>query len=189
MKQLILAFFLICLASPALALTQSEYNELSASGQAAVMQAIADSEAAASAVPKSAKEVEEWVRLVDAVGQGLGQLAKELGVQANELLNTPVGYITVGLIAYNVMGNDLMGIFLGLLWLGLTVPFWLLWFVKVTIPVVSYKEVKKSTLFRGVVTCDVPVRRKPDFEGDAGPEWVSLVTMVLMLFTTLIFIS
>ncbi len=191
-------FFLLLATSAAANLNTTEaFNALDTAGQAAVMKTIAVEEAKASAIPRSVEDVERYVGLVEAVGSGLSSLARELGVTANEILHTPVGYITVGLIAYNVMGEDVMGVFQGVLWLFISLPLWFFWFLKTVIPVYDYKTIKKSTFFRGVVECEVPLRKSINFDGytkagnpgSPGAAWISAVWMVLTLIIAVIFIE
>jgi hypothetical protein len=143
-------------------------------------------------IPKnvSAEDVAPWLSLIDKVGEGLVRLAKELGVTANELLRTPVGVITVGLVAYHVMGNEIMGILVGLLFFAIAMPVWLLCFYKLVIPVVKYETVKQSHWYRSnPIEVQVPVRRRCTFDDDSGPEWVSTISLVLIFFVTIIFIA
>jgi hypothetical protein len=136
-----------------------------------------------------AQDVEPWLVLIDKVGQGLVRLAKDLGVTANELLRTPVGIITVGLVAYHVMGEELMGILTGLLFFALAMPVWLLTFYKWVVPVIEYRVVKQARLFRPVEEIQVPVRRRVTFDEDAGPEIVSTLALALIFLVTIIFIA
>lgn len=142
-------------------------------------------------IPKnvSAESVAPWLSLIDKVGEGLVRLAKELGVTANELLRTPVGVITVGLVAYHVMGAEVLELLKGLLFLSVTLPIWLLCFYKMVIPVVEYKTVKKSRWFREPVDVQVPVRRRATFDDDAGPEIVGTLSLVAIFLVTVIFIA
>lgn len=142
-------------------------------------------------IPKnvSAEDVAPWLSLIDKVGEGLVRLAKELGVTANELLRTPVGVITVGLVAYHVMGEEIMGVLTGILFFSIAFPVWLLMFYKLVIPVVEYKLVKQARWGRDPVEIQVPVRRRVTFDDDSGPEWVSTIALVLLFFVTIVFIA
>ena len=68
--------------------------------------------------------VKEWVDVGSAVGVGLANTAKELGIAANEIANSPVGKITVFLIAWNYMGEDVIQMAFGLVWIFFAVPLW-----------------------------------------------------------------
>jgi hypothetical protein len=144
-----------------------------------------------SVVPKdvTAQEVEPWLVLIDKVGQGLVRLAQDLGVTANELLATPVGIATIGLVAYHVMGNEIMGILTGLLFFSLAFPVWLLCFYKMVVPVVKHETVMRNRLGRDPVAVQVPVRRRCTFEDDSGPEWVSTISLVLIFLITVLFLA
>jgi hypothetical protein len=65
----------------------------------------------------SAEEAKEWVSFGTEIGRGLADTAKELGVAANDLLTTPVGMLTAGLIVWHIAGNDLVGVVFGVMWL------------------------------------------------------------------------
>jgi len=69
--------------------------------------------------------VKAWASVGKEIGQGLAAAAKELGVAANELLNTPIGYLTAGLLVWVYAGQDLVGIVFGSVWLIAFVPIWL----------------------------------------------------------------
>ena len=142
-------------------------------------------------IPKNviAENVAPWLSLIDKVGEGLVRLAKELGVTANELLRTPVGVITVGLVAYHVMGNEIMGVLVGLLWFALAMPVWLLLFYKLVIPVVKYETVKQARWGRDPVEVQVPVRRRVTFDSDSGPEWIGTISLIFLLIVTIAFIA
>lgn len=142
----------------------------------------------------SAEDVAPWFSLIDTMGEALVRLARDLGVTANELLRTPIGTITMGLIAYHVMGNEIMGILVGLLWFALTMPVWLLLFYKLVVPVVKYETVKQERWYRDdPIEVQVPVRRRVTFSANepdgCGPEWVSTISLVLIFVVTLICIA
>jgi hypothetical protein len=50
-------------------------------------------------------KVGEWVDIGTKIGQGLGGAAKELGVQVNDFVKTPVGQWTMALIVWKFMGS------------------------------------------------------------------------------------
>jgi hypothetical protein len=173
-----------------------DWNKLTTAQRAEMAQIIAN-KATTPVVAPSVEQVEPWLELVDHLGEGLVKLARDLGVEANTLLKSPVGVITVGLVAYHVMGDDIVELAAGLLWFGLTFPIWLLFFFKVTIPVIDYREVRKKTLFKGQITVDAPVRRKPTFAmhtnydstNGAGPDWIAAIALAAQLLVTVIFIA
>jgi len=69
-----------------------------------------------------AESVSEWVSIGKDMGTGLAATAKELGITANELADTPVGMIAIVVIVWNYLGNDLVGFVFGFLWFATTIP-------------------------------------------------------------------
>jgi hypothetical protein len=168
-----------------------QWNQLTPQQQAEMAQLIAQKAAAGSTTLPDVEpeEVEGWLKLVDKVGEGLIKLAHDLGVEANELLKTPVGMMTMGLVVYSVMGEQILELATGMIWFFLTFPILVAIFYKMLIPVQGWEKVQKNTLFRGVVECDVPVRRRVCFKEDANNEWVFLVLFVLQMLITITFIA
>jgi len=75
-------------------------------------------------VPTSAKEIQEWVAVGTAVGQGLAATAATLGVEVNKFADTTVGMLTMGMIIWNYIGGDIMQAFFGIVWLMVMIPMW-----------------------------------------------------------------
>jgi len=71
------------------------------------------------------KQVSEWANIGKELGSGLAATANELGVTANELAKTPVGVFAMVLIAWNYMGESVIGVIFGFLWLATMIPAWL----------------------------------------------------------------
>ena len=63
----------------------------------------------------NAKEMDNYVILGQHIGQAFGGAAKEIGVQVNDFVNTPVGLLTILLIIWHFMGIMLIHIIFGLL--------------------------------------------------------------------------
>lgn len=59
------------------------------------------------------EDVNEWVDLGKNVALAFTTVAKELGVAADEFLKSNTGKITIVLIAWKIMGKDVLGIFGG----------------------------------------------------------------------------
>ncbi len=59
------------------------------------------------------KEAEAWGELGTNMGKAMVGAAHELGVAANEFANTPLGKVVVVIVAYKLVGNDLIGVVLG----------------------------------------------------------------------------
>lgn len=134
-----------------------------------------------------ADDVEPWLKLIDKVGQGLVQLAKDLGVTANELLRTPVGLVTVGLVAYHVMGAEVLGIFKGLLFLAVSLPVWFVFVRKFAIPLDHYATVKRRSIFGTLYETQIPIRQKPDWNEPGA--WFALLGIVLVMLITTVFVA
>jgi hypothetical protein len=146
-----------------------DFNKLSLQDKAEVAKWIAqqNTKKAAATVPPVEK-VKPWVELFDGLGDGIVKFAKDMGMTANELLNTPVGYITVGLVAYKVMGELITELIALFAWVSILTPLLLLYLFKITIPVVETKQITKARLFREPVTVDMPVRAKFRFSEGNG---------------------
>ena len=65
-------------------------------------------QAAAKAQPAATTEkIEAWVGLGEKVGKAIAATCKELSVQVNEFIKTPVGKMTVAIILWKAVGKDL----------------------------------------------------------------------------------
>lgn len=97
---------------------------------------------------KMAQQVNEWVQIGQGVGSGLASAAKELGMVANDFAKTPVGQLTVAVIVWKVIGQDMKSLFLGLLWFLTMVPLWAFYYGKFwkTGTTVEYHENGKRKL-------------------------------------------
>ena len=192
MRTLLVAFLAIfLLATPAMAGIDTsdiavEWGKLTPAQRAEMAGLIAEKAATPTAPLVTAESVEPWIALLDHMGEGLVKLAKDLGITANELLVSPVGMITVGLIAYTVMGEDLMEVAMALLWVALSFPLLTLFFFKSVVPVREYAEVKK-VVFGHEYTVHKPLRRKVVFSDDEGfnVDWVFVIMLVVNGIVTL----
>ncbi len=125
-------------------------------------------------------EARQWIDLGTAIGKGRGSAAKEVGIAVNEFAQTPVGMFTMVLIAYNYLGDDVLGVALGLLWFAFTVPLWL-WAwrrhaYKVT--VVTYEKGKGPDGKTRVKTIEPMVYK--DIRGDENITWRGSVMVILL---------
>lgn len=103
---------------------------------------------------ETAERVSKWVNIGKDLGSGLNATAKELGITANELAVTPVGMFAMILIAWNYMGESLVGVVFGFLWLGFIVPVWI-WLYRarfVLESVTTYDKGKRDDGLRKVKT-------------------------------------
>jgi hypothetical protein len=75
------------------------------------------------------KEAEAWGELGANMGKAMVGAAKEVGVASNEFAQTGLGKVVVGIVAYKVIGKDILKIVFGSLVLivGYSIAFWLLW--------------------------------------------------------------
>lgn len=73
----------------------------------------------------SSNELTEYAELGKKYGLAMVEVAKAVGTTVNELAQTPVGMFLLFLVAYQVMGNDLIGIFGGTIWFATMLPLWL----------------------------------------------------------------
>lgn len=73
------------------------------------------------------KEAEAWGELGANMGKAMVGAAKEVGVAADEFSKTTLGKIVVFIVAYKLIGQDLLAIFIGLLVLvvGTSLTIWL----------------------------------------------------------------
>lgn len=79
-------------------------------------------------LPSSPKQFQEWAEVGTAVGKGLVSVAKEIGVEANAFATTPLGKISIGLLIWKVMGNDIIQILLGAVMFLTFIPMWVYFF-------------------------------------------------------------
>lgn len=72
-------------------------------------------------------EASKWADLGSNVGKAAVSAAKELGVAANDFVQTPLGKVTMGIVIFKVIGNALIHLVLGgfLILFFLTVGVWL----------------------------------------------------------------
>lgn len=112
-------------------LTQAQTAQLQAEAakMAAANAANSDSQSHVSAPTDTAKRVEEWVNIGTAIGSGLAASAKQLGIAANQFATTPVGKITIFLIAWHFLGNTILHIVSSLIWFLTWIPI-LIWYYK-----------------------------------------------------------
>lgn len=59
------------------------------------------------------KEASEWGELGANMGKAMVAAAKEVGVASNEFAQTPLGKITVAIVVYKLIGQDVLGAVVG----------------------------------------------------------------------------
>lgn len=74
------------------------------------------------------KEAEAWGELGSNVGKAMVGAAREVGVAANEFAATGLGKVTVAIIAYKLIGEEAMGVIVGMLVfvVGTGIALWIL---------------------------------------------------------------
>ena len=97
------------------------FANLTTQEQADVLKLIADKQVKKSNLPDlaTAKEAQEWVNLGSSIGKGLASSAKELGVQVNEFSKSDVGKLTMFLIVFQIMGDKVISLFGGFIFITL----------------------------------------------------------------------
>lgn len=77
--------------------------------------------------------ISEYSEIGQKYGVAMAATAKELGVAANELLDTTVGKVALVLIVWKVMGEELIGFLIGVPWLIIGFVCWLYVFRRIVI--------------------------------------------------------
>lgn len=74
------------------------------------------------------KEAEAWGELGANMGKAMVGAAREVGVASNEFANTSLGKVVVGIVAYKVVGKDILGVIFGAMILvcGYILSVWIL---------------------------------------------------------------
>ena len=83
------------------------FDKLSAEQQAQIVQSIAAAQTKETNVVDS---VDKWVNVGERVGKMVGGAAREVGIAANEFVQTDVGKMTAALIIWNYMGSDVVDV-------------------------------------------------------------------------------
>lgn len=123
----------------------------------------------------TADNMAEYAELGKKYGIALSEVAKSIGTTVNELAQTPVGKFMLVMVAYQVLGNDLLGIVGSFLWFGIMIPLWVYMFHRM---VLSTRKAYENFDANGKLTKReiYPV----DWNGPAGV--IALVMMFVMLF-------
>ena len=117
----------------------------------------------------------EYAELGQKYGVALSEVAKSVGTTVNELAQTPVGRFMLVMVAYRVMGSDLLGIFGSVLWFTTMIPLWVYMFHRMVLSTRSVKETFDNT---GKLASRVV---NPADWGDA-PGVIAIIMMFVMLF-------
>jgi len=123
----------------------------------------------------SVTDLSQYAELGQKYGIALSEVAKSIGVTVNELAQTPVGQFMLVMVAYKVMGNDLLGIVGSFLWFTIMIPLWVYMFHRMVLSTRSIKETFDNT---GKLASRVV---NPTDWGDA-PGVIAIIMMFVMLF-------
>lgn len=115
----------------------------------------------------------EYAELGKKYGIALSEVAKSVGTTVNELAKTPVGKFMLVMVAYRVMGDDLIGVAGGVIWFTTMIPIWIYMFHRL---VFSTRRIHTRVRADGETDTEVsPI----DFGGTAGA--ISLWMLFVML--------
>jgi hypothetical protein len=191
---------LLLFASPALATPASDLQsafKLLPAGQQAEVAAFMAKKAAQAAtgqvatpaplIDVSADEVEYGLKLIDHLGAGLLNLAKQLGVEANVFVQSPVGMVSMGLLVYHVAGAAILKLTIGSAWFFLTMPLLVGFFFKAVIPITGYADVTMSPWWlKGEVKRSRPIRKQLTFNfNGCAATWVFVICLAVQIIATL----
>jgi hypothetical protein len=122
MKKLLtltLALFvsLAAVAGTAQDATSVDVSKLTPAQKAEALKYVANLEAtkadSANLSEKAREEVGKWGELGVGMGRAAVAAAKEVGVAANEFVQTPLGKVTMAVVAYKVIGKDIIKFLVG----------------------------------------------------------------------------
>lgn len=89
----------------------------------------------------TAKDVTEWVSIGEKLGKGLVSCAKEMGVEVNSFVQTPVGKIAAYIIIWKLVGRDIVHYGFGSVFLAVGLILWIHFFRRLCVyDNVSYGE-------------------------------------------------
>ena len=115
--------------------------------------------------------VSEWGQVAKDWAEAIGIAAKELGFAANEFLATDAGKLTAGLIAWHILGEDIIDIVTSLL-VAIVAPLIYLLMVRRSNPFIY--EHKPVTYFWGLITTTERIKTS-DVISKADLEWYRIV--------------
>ena len=140
------------------------FDKLSETEKAAIIQQIAEKNS--NNVPIvgniTPEKLDRFAQTGANIGKGLAAAAKEIGVAVNEFVQTPVGILTVGLIVWHVVGDDIKDVLGGILvWI---IGFAAIRFVSNRAYPIRYEyDMQKTNVFGNYV---VKHKYRPDFSAE-----------------------
>jgi len=104
--------------------------------------------------PVKAKEVQEWINVGKSIGVGFGAAAEELGVGVDKLMASDTGKIAMVLIVWHYLGDQMLGVFGGLLWFSFGIPLWFIYFKRIAMEERTEQNKEGKIIRRYVVMSD-----------------------------------
>ena len=92
----------------------------------------------------TASQVSEYAELGKNYGIALSEVAKSVGSTVNDLAQTPVGKFMLVMVAYKVMGQDLIGVVGGFVWFCVMLPLWTYMFHRLVLKNRTYRDYIES---------------------------------------------
>lgn len=134
-----------------------------------------DMSGTAASAAVTADNMAEYAELGKKYGIALSEVAKSIGTTVNELAQTPVGKFMLVMVAYQVLGNDLLGIVGSFLWFGIMIPLWVYMFHRM---VLSTRSVRETFTTDGKLS----KREIHPVNWSDAPGVIAVVMMFVMLF-------
>ena len=132
----VIAILALCVATGAFAGVASQngaYIDTSKLSKAQIAELAAKAEEMGATTPVNVsatvrQEAEAWGTLGANMGKAMVGAAREVGVASNEFANTSLGKVVVGIVAYKVVGKDILGVIFGsmILVIGYSLAIWMM---------------------------------------------------------------
>jgi hypothetical protein len=125
-------------------------------------------------------EAEAWGTLGANMGKAMVGAAREVGVASNEFASTSLGKVVVGIVAYKIIGKDVLGVIFGtlILLVGYSLAVWLLMTKRW-----STVEYKYEPIFWGMVQKQYVTSIRTDSDVATGK---IIASMLLLALTTIV---
>lgn len=122
------------------------------------------------------KTANKWAEVGKGLGQGIGAVAKEVGVAVNDFVKTPVGKIAMFLIAWHFIGADILHLLTAVTLVFIGIPFTVRMFRTYMTRGIHWVEVTKTTIFGKPYSTKVP---QYDMSPDASfAMWISCALLL-----------
>lgn len=131
---------------------------------------------------EKAKELSQWISIGEQIGKSLAGCAKELGVEVNNFVQTPVGKLSACIIVWKLLGRDVMHFGFGFFFLIMSLSIWLYLFRKLCIvKTITFGEAK---YFWGLRSKKIE-HYEPDCEHTSGNRIVMLVVLFILMIISI----